>query len=90
MTIIPSVEFRMHEDLPWVVYANGEDPDILGRFASGEDVRSFLYDHSRFDADDRVLLRDADGNGADAAIPLEWLGDGEPLVMSRRVLEIGR
>jgi len=85
-TITPTVEFYLHEDRPFVVYANAQDGDILGRFHSGDDVRLFLFDHSRFEDGDLVILRDADGNGSDCEIPIGWIGDGKPLVGSRRVL----
>jgi hypothetical protein len=87
MIITPTIEICLHENHPFVVYANAVDGDVLGRFDSGDDVRLFLYDHSRFDDGDLVVLRDADGNGSDCTIPIEWIGDGEPLVASRRVLD---
>lgn len=87
-TLTLSVEYNSgYETLRHVVYANGVDPDVVGRFDSWEDVRGFLFDHSRFNEDDLVLLRDADGNGSGVVIPIAWLGDGEKLVGSCRVLD---
>lgn len=31
---------------------------------------------------------DADGNGSDVLIPVQWIGDGEPLELSKRVLNL--
>lgn len=89
MTIItPSIEWDGYSDKPWTVFASDCDPDVLGRFESGDDVRSFLYDHSRFAEEDEILLRDADGNGSDCVIPISWVGDGKRLVASRRVADL--
>jgi hypothetical protein len=87
-TITPAVEFSDLSTNAWTVFANANDPDIIGRFDTGDEVRSFLFDHSRFSDGDTVTLLDVDGLGSSVAIPIEWIGDGEPLVGSPRVLEL--
>lgn len=48
-----------------------------------EEVAAWLTEHN-----ETHVLMDVDGNGTHRMVPVEWLGDGEPLTGSQRLLEL--
>lgn len=66
----------------WEIHADDQGTRI-GTYDSPDDVRSHLCELGLF----KVSI-DADGNGSIVEIPIEWIGDGDSLVGSERVLAL--
>jgi len=66
----------------WEIFAD-EIGTRVGSYESPDDVRGHLCD---IDVD--YVSIDADGNGSIVTIPVDWIGDGEKLVGSHRVLSL--
>lgn len=65
----------------WTIYAD-ENGTVVGRYCDPNDVRAHLSDIGL-----DVVTIDGDGNGSIVEIPIAWIGDGEPLVGSKRVCD---
>ena len=66
----------------WTIYADDQGT-VVGRYDNPDDVRGHFHDIGL----DTVTI-DGDGNGSIVEIPIAWIGDGEKLVGSKRVLNL--
>ena len=69
----------------WTIYADDQGT-VVGQHDNPDDVRGHFHDIG-LDVETDTVTIDADGNGSIVEIPIAWIGDGEPLVGSRRVLD---
>jgi hypothetical protein len=70
----------------WTIYADDQGT-IVGRYDNPEDVRGHFHDLG-LDVDNDTVTIDGDGNGSIVEIPIAWIGDGEKLVGSKRVMDL--
>jgi len=66
----------------WTIYADDQGT-IVGLYESPDDVRSHLCDMGLDSVD-----MDVDGHGTIRPVPVEWIGDGGPLIGSQRAMEL--
>lgn len=66
----------------WTIYADDQGTKV-GQYDSPDDVRAHLCDLGLTEID-----MDVDGHGTIRPVPVEWIGDGEPLVGSPRVMAL--
>lgn len=70
----------------WTIYADDQGT-IVGRYDNPEDVRGHFHDIG-LDVETDTVTIDGDGNGSIVSIPISWIGDGEKLVGSKRVMDL--
>jgi len=66
----------------WTIYADDQGT-IVGLYDYPDDVRGHL---AGLELD--TVAMDVDGNGSIRQVPIEWIGDGEPLIGSDRALSL--
>lgn len=69
----------------WTIYADGQGT-VVGRYSDPDDVRGHLHDLG-IDVENDTVTIDGDGNGSIVEVPISWIGDGEKLIGSKRVLD---
>ena len=70
----------------WTIYADDQGT-VVGRHEDPDDVRGHLCDLG-LDVETDTVTIDGDGNGSIVEIPIAWIGDGEELVGSKRVMDL--
>ena len=70
----------------WTIYADDQGT-VVGRYGNPDDVRAHFHDIG-LDVETDTVTIDGDGNGSIVAIPIAWIGDGENLIGSKRVMDL--
>ena len=70
----------------WEIYADDQGT-LIGMHDDPDRVRAHLHDLG-VDVENDTVSIDGDGNGSMVAVPISWIGDGEPLVGSSRVMDL--
>lgn len=70
----------------WAIYADDQGTKV-GSYESPDDVRGHFHDLG-LDVETDTVTVDGDGNGSIVSIPISWIGDGEKLIGSKRVLDL--
>jgi len=71
-----------HTGGQWLIYADDQGT-IAGCYDNPDDVRGHICELGL-----KSVAMDVDGNGSMRQVPVEWIGDGEPLVGSERALQL--
>ncbi len=66
----------------WTVFAD-DLGTVVGLYSDPDDVRSHLCYLGL-----TTVAMDVDGNGSFAQVPVEWIGDGESIVLSERAMKL--
>lgn len=70
----------------WEIYAD-ENGTKVGSYSCPHDVRGHFHDLG-LDVETDTVTVDGDGNGSIVEIPISWIGDGEKLIGSKRVMDL--